>query len=83
MYSNRAVHHEELKILQQRVSESVKREEVNHMQRCRLTGSPSISTQYTRHNTDHNVHSTLYMDEVLANYACIFKNCNLYFHIQS
>ena len=35
MCSNRAVHREELKILQQRVSECVKREEVNHMQHCR------------------------------------------------
>ena len=35
MCSNRAVYHEELKILQQRVSECVKREEMNHMQHCR------------------------------------------------
>ena len=35
MCSYRAVYHEELKFVQQRVSECVKREEVNHMQHCR------------------------------------------------
>ena len=32
---DRVVHREELKILQQRLSDCVKREEVNHLQRCR------------------------------------------------
>ena len=31
----RAVHREEMKILHDRVSDCVKREEVNHLQRCR------------------------------------------------
>ena len=32
---DRVVHREELNILQERLSDCVKREEVNHLQRCR------------------------------------------------